>query len=326
MHIYLFGAGASAAEGAPATRNMFERAWERLGPDHDPQIREVWRFLEETFGVAVSGPASFACLPAVDEVVGLIDWCLHADQGLGHRYDLPALYRVRRAVEHLIAAVLECALLEHKPGPDQPYARFVQALYSGEGPRQFALISLNYDTLLDEALTAAGVAPDYGLRSPHEGRGRGPLLSKLHGSLNWALCPACGEIAVTMGPARCARCDNRRLRRLLISPTWRKSYNGAELQRVWERAFEALQQADQITFFGYSLPPVDVAIYQLILRGRLAGRWQAPPQIVVVEHHSPGSSVTQRARKESAVRERFTRLFGEGVRFDFTGFSGQTLD
>jgi NAD-dependent SIR2 family protein deacetylase len=325
MDLYVFGAGASAAEGAPATAEFFARAWELLGPAFDDRVRLVWRFLRATFGRPLHHPIDFSYLPAVDEVISLVDWSLHMNQGLGPAYDTPELYEVRRALEHLLCQTLAAALRREQAGG--AHARFARALALRQAGRPFALITLNYDTLLDEALREEGLVPDYGLLGGD--RPGGPLLAKLHGSLNWARCPACGRVTVlgpgahrgaplASPPVGCPQCGCPRLRRLIISPTWLKSYDGSQLQPVWDRALEAVQRAERIVFVGYSMPPADVAVHHLIRRGLLA-RQASPPQVEVVNHAPQGAP-----EHAQAVRDRFLHLFGADVRFDFSGFHGQT--
>jgi hypothetical protein len=326
MDVYVFGAGASAAEGAPATSDFFAQAWSLLGPRFDPRVRRIWRFLTDVFGVEVTGPEAFACIPAVDEVISLVDWSLFAGQGLGGRYDLPRLYQVRQDLEYCLCAALDAAMGAGPPA-DGPHARFARAVAASVRP--VALISLNYDTLLDTALAAAGLQPDYGLGDQ---AASGLLLAKLHGSLNWAHCPACGEIVVTARPVAhrlpveavvaCGRCGNRRLRGLIISPTWRKHYGGARLLQVWDRALRAIQAAQRLTFVGYSLSPADVPLYHLIRRGMLARPGKPWPEIVVI-NHLPDGDAAARAAHQEAVAGRFRRLFGPSVRCDFSGFHGQ---
>lgn len=181
------------------------------------------------------------------------------------------------------------------------------------------MISLNYDTLLDEALAAAGAPPDYGLAPEPHG---GPLLLKLHGSLNWAHCPACDQIVVAgeqvahrlpgYAALSCDRCANPNLRGVIISPTLLKRYTVSALGRVFDHALDALRAAHRIRFIGYSLPSADVAVHQLLRRGLLTRGTAHPPAIEVVTR-----------RPSSTVVQRFQSLFGPDVRFDFSGFRGQ---
>lgn len=332
MDVYVFGAGASAAEGAPATGDLFPRAWALLGPKGDRRVAAVWLFLQTTFGVAIRSIDSFRYLPAVDEVISLVDWSLQTNQGLGHHYDPPRLHQVRRDLEHLVQATVRAAIQPAANRRTGPHVRFVRRLVSSGMAERTALISLNYDTLLDSALVRFGLIPDYALPAGGPGSG-GPLLAKLHGSLNWSFCPACGRIAAPTGPLapggteegplRCSRCGNSRLRGLIISPTLQKSYSTPGLQQVWDRALEAIQQAERITFVGYSLPPADMPVYHLICRGTLT-RSAAGPAIRVVNHQPADLSPVQRRWHQRTVMERFHRLFGPEVSFDFTGFHGQT--
>lgn len=334
MDVYVFGAGASASEGAPATGDFFARGYELLGPQFDAPVQAVYRFLEQIFGTAITGPESFAYVPAVDEVISLVDWSLHVDQGLGPHFDPPRLYQVKRDLEHLLCATLDAALESRARRATGPHARFVHGLLTRSHPQNFALLSLNYDTLLDDALVDAGASPDYGFRDLDLRRRSGPLLAKLHGSLNWALCQACDRIEVAddkvahllphVEGLSCRRCGSRRLHGVIITPTWLKRYSAAQLRHVWDLALESLQQAERIVFVGYSLPPADVAIYQLLLRGLLTRRQAGRPRIEVINHHRPGSVPEERRLMEEGVVSRFTRLFGAGIHFDFSGFNGQT--
>lgn len=333
MDVYIFGAGASAAEGAPATQDFFVQAWHLLGHSFDDSVRAVWRFLADVFRAPLTGPEDFAFLPAVDEVFSLVDWSLHVNQGLGPAYPPPRLYQVKRDLERLLCATLDAAVESRAGRSLGPHARFVRTLLERPPEAAYSLLSLNYDTLLDDALVDAGVSPDYGFRDLDLAARRGPFLAKLHGSLNWAVCPACDQIAIAdekiahllprVEGLLCSRCGNERLDGVIITPTWLKSYSRSQLLHIWDLALECIQQARRIIFVGYSMPPADVAIYQLLRRGLLARRGAAWPIIEVINHHQSGSSPEERRRHEEEVSGRFTRLFGREVRFDFSGFRGQ---
>lgn len=324
MDIYIFGAGASAAEGAPATGDFFAQTWQRLAPDFDDRIRNVWRFLSEVYGVPVDGPAAFDFIPSVDQIFSLVDWSLHTDQALGSRYDPPRLYQVRRDLEHLMCATLDAALEQRERRSTGPHGRFVRRLLTEKGEQGFALLSLNYDTLLDDALVDAGASPDYGF-ADLDLRGRrawrGPLLAKLHGSLNWALCKACDHLQVAdakiahllphVEGLSCSRCGNDRLHGTTVSPTWLKNYDWPQLRHVWDLALECIREAERLVFVGYSMPQADVAVHHLIRRALLTRSAPGRPRIEVV-NHSP------------EIPGHFYRLFGPDVCFDFSGFHGQT--
>lgn len=326
---YIFGAGASSAEGLPGTADFFARAYEGLGPTFVRSAKGVWTFLERVFGVPITGVDSFHYLPPVDEVISLVDHCIDAGQGLGHGYDPARLMRVREWLQQLLCAALDEAV---ERAPDQgPHNRFVHQLASGRDAERVGLISLNYDTLLDRAITGAGLGLDYGFYRPDwESRPGSLMLAKLHGSLNWALCPACDHVEVLdtrvahllpRAPVCCSHCGNPRLQGVIVAPTLRKRYTVVQLKHVWSLAFDMLSRACQIVFVGYSLPPADAPVFQLIMRAVLVRADR--PAIHVINHTNNTLSPQEQSWRQEAVTDRFRRLFGPAVTFDFNGFHGQ---
>lgn len=320
---YIFGAGASAAEGLPGTDGLFAQAFEVLGPQFDRSVRRVWTFLERVFGIRIDGADSFRGLPSVDEVISLVDHCVAEGQGLGHSYGPARLGRVKLALQHLLCATLDAAG-DGAPTHTGPYRRFVEHLAGRGAP--VGLISLNYDTLLDRAVASAGLGPDYGFDRPDWRPDAHTLvLAKLHGSLNWALCPACDRIEVlrgraTMGQVTCSGCGNPRLQELIVTPSLHKRYTSVQLKHVWSLAFDMLRQAERIVFVGYSLPAADMPVLHLILRAMLLQ--PARPAIEVINHGASAVAAVEAGRQRQ-VRQRFHRFFGPDVRFDFSGFHGQ---
>lgn len=126
--LYLFGAGASAAEGAPATADLFPEAWRLYQGRPDPLPRRIWRFLAQVWGQRIEAPADFAHLPHLDEVVSLIDWSLQMEQGLGPAYGPQELWRLRQDLTALIEATLGSAMARGLPQPGGPHERFVGGL------------------------------------------------------------------------------------------------------------------------------------------------------------------------------------------------------
>jgi hypothetical protein len=325
IDLFLFGAGASAAEGAPATANLFPEAWRLFAGRQDRRVERVWRFLAEVWGQPVGAPADFARLPHLDDVVSMIDWSLHMEQGLGPSWGPRELWDLRQDLTYLLSATLGAAMARGLPQPGGPHERFVRGL----GGRPAVLLSLNYDTLLERALKAGGVEPDYGFDrlnltavSPSI-----PLL-KLHGSLNWAHCPACDRIAVLAHPLGkradpvCTRCGSAALDRLIITPTWLKRYTATQLRHVWDLALEAVQAAERLTFIGYSLPPNDVAVAQFLRRAILARPQGRTLEVRVINRTRSGPPEAQ-YQGQVALADRFIRHFGPGVTFDWRGFHGQ---
>ncbi len=80
---------------------------------------------------------------------------------------------------------------------------------------------------------------------------------------------------------------------VLLYPSFLKQLPGLEMQSVWDRAGEALQQAKRIDIYGYSLPESDSAVRALlnVLRFRLERAE------IEVQVHNPGHEAQYRWRE-----------------------------
>ena len=101
----------------------------------------------------------------------------------------------------------------------------------------------------------------------------GISLYKLHGSMNWLICPneKCNSISIYSGKIaqfaedpnkntrlKCEYCGQH-LKRIIVPPRWdkEKSYSDI-LNNIWKKAFEKLLEADIVYVIGYSLPESDI--------------------------------------------------------------------
>lgn len=144
-----------------------------------------------------------------------------------------------------------------------------------------AIISFNYDVLIDKFLTDNKKYPDYGIdleeyEKPRESEKRIALL-KLHGSLNWRICPTCKNRPRWVGynslldrhPYKIAEIAHIHKRRFIpeetffVPPSWNK--NDYFNKDLWRLASEKLRNADKIIFIGYSLPQTDMYFKYLLL-------------------------------------------------------------
>jgi hypothetical protein len=147
--------------------------------------------------------------------------------------------------------------------------------------QHLTIVTTNYDLLAEMSFIALKcklslpapweevkkVHPDDRMYDPD---GRGPLLCKLHGSLNWSdqsessLRVDCGLVRVASGPPirvwpQC--CVNPdavdTYTPLIIPPMFLKGRVPPVLQPMWTAAANALKQADRLIFVGYSFPESD---------------------------------------------------------------------
>lgn len=116
------------------------------------------------------------------------------------------------------------------------------------------LISLNYDTVLDEAYKLTyGQRPIYHHSLDEDGPQTKVPLLKLHGSFNWANIKARG-----------------RIRSFEIIPLGaNKNYWHVPYNFIWSRALEILTQCDILRVVGCSLSPNDIHLIDLLFKAHL---------------------------------------------------------
>jgi NAD-dependent SIR2 family protein deacetylase len=177
--------------------------------------------------------------------------------------------------------------------PPPPYEEFADLLeHVLEREQSCSVITLNYDLACDYALHCRNVPTIYALDSDEE-PSHGVSLLKLHGSLNWARCPACQQIV----PWRLSNYFTGRFwpmadmvstvqlslaselptmnhcgapvasGSVVVPPTWGKTSQHFNLARVWRRAAHELSEAENIFVIGYSMPPSDAFFKYLYALG-----------------------------------------------------------
>jgi hypothetical protein len=202
-------------------------------------------------------------------------------------------------------------------------ARAVDYILSLSREEPVTLLSTNYDIEIEQELyarlgyRAVFENVDFGtpVRDPATGwihprpANARFAVYKLHGSLDWLACPACdslylnpiGAIAYLsflLGPdrpkdqwlqelheqgANQCHCEYRPLRHVIVAPSFVRNVQDPNLLSVWRSALAALRRAGRWILVGYSLPPEDVAIRTLLLRGFRARDHDRKLAVVVVQ-------------------------------------------
>lgn len=177
-----------------------------------------------------------------------------------------------------------------------------------------AVITLNYDTLLESAVNGRGYrdARSGEVLEDHDvvvgfpnGRGIGHIglagfsnyktmrVHKLHGSVDWFAVPGDRSGATLERIPRRSGSDADEYRAtvggrsaFIVPPTATKGsyFDNPKTRFIWQEARRHLQQADRIVLIGYSLPITDAAIASLLSRGLSGGQ----ARIVVVNPHPDG--------------------------------------
>lgn len=320
--VYIFGAGASAAEGAPVVRNFLRTAYQYFKEEnYDADIEIVWEFLEYFYGTRkkIKTGADLDSYPGIDEIFNIVDWCLLHNQAFSIRFPRIRLHDVKTALVKLISMTLDRSLPLHN-GMHRSFVS--RALESNEHFPTF--VSLNYDIVLDKAVRATGYGLEYGFYGNHSDHldpgGKIPLY-KLHGSLNWSFCPLCGEISEheekiahllfkESDSIDCLNCGGGNSQAIIIAPTLYKSYNFSRLHNVWDSASRAISGCDRLVIIGYSLAPADTSIIATLKRALNAP--DKKREIVVINPSEPAC-------------KRFRQIFGDECNIMCTRFTGEPV-
>jgi hypothetical protein len=214
--LFVFGAGASHAEGAPLQSHILPYIL-----NESPEIRSsttgiiVRDFLEEHFG----WDATEGIYPSLESVFAFLDYLIYRNESLGGRYTTEYIRNIR---ESLIKLIYYSVGKVASPATGV-YRMFWERV--GFFGREASVVTTNYDTFIDEAFDV--LYPGYGfldycmhlmnydysdrfhayrwIISPEHPIALTGLqlppkrikLIKLHGSLNWRYCNCCNQVLLT---------------------------------------------------------------------------------------------------------------------------------
>jgi hypothetical protein len=204
--VIFLGAGASAADGAPIQNALF-RDYFQSRAYNDETNTVLSTFFLDFFGINTNSALPGANFPTVEEVLGILELALNRNESFRNYPSTPHAPKVqntRESIIILIARILKDKLQTGRPIHDSLVSRLIRDSRLSET----AFVSLNYDILIDNALTDihAKFDLDYGIpfrnfsrkNDWHKPRAnRVVKLFKLHGSLNWLYCPTCISLSIT---------------------------------------------------------------------------------------------------------------------------------
>ncbi len=284
--VFILGAGISFPDGAPLMNNFFEVAY-LLALSHE-DLRAQYHLVHKA-RVALQRIAFktqvdlynlesvFVALEMAETLGGFGDTSTleigEWTRALRRTIELTIAYSVQFDVD-IEESVKDMSRLRLRPSSTMSQFADRLSLTQPDGSPRCAVISFNYDLLLEVALVSKNLQYDYGLSSDNWPRDKIPLL-KLHGSLN--CLPPCidgGEIKVADWPDSTAwRATNpipskypllatgqsgtKAALPLIIPPTDSKLGYRKQITPVWQRAKEVLQNARRVIVIGFSMPPTD---------------------------------------------------------------------
>jgi NAD-dependent SIR2 family protein deacetylase len=336
-NIVVLGAGASAADGAPIQADLFKSYFQYLRDNHLSIDQHHVKYFKTFWSIDVRrDQISDIVFPTFEEALGMLELARSRNEGFPGYYSTANQNTIEHSIEDLIFLIAEIlrVKLQRK---NVVHSHLIENIIQRNVNRDVTFISLNYDILVDNAITAQreSVDLDYGIEflnyetlgnwSPPSMQ-KAISLFKVHGSLNWLYCPVCKQVLLTPkekgvsslideGDRRvhkCPKCGGRFVP-ILIPPTFFKVMSNSHLIRIWDLAEQALMRCNRIIFCGYSLPDADIHIKYLLKRGCL-NRRGTPPDVFVINEHRDKSDDTRKEEKR-----RYQRLFGANV--DYTTLS-----
>ena len=280
--IYILGAGFSADAGVPTQGALLGKVLE--GQDNHGLIA----FIERVFGL---GPEDALNL-ALEDVYTGIHKAVSRNQAI-KGYDTESLKQLEKGLTRKISEAINISI---RPDLDKTgyLAQFIRYLQESARTNSCAVISLNWDILLDRRLGKTGPDQprtyiDYGTHCTGIGndddrikpallakRDKQPVvpLLKLHGSLNWLVCPQCERLYVnwtrkiSLEDHSCTACQPHTtlLQPSIILPTFQKTLDTFHYRHIWNQAAIELSEATKLVFLGYSFPLADFDFRALITK------------------------------------------------------------
>ena len=307
--VFFLGSGFSKSAGGLVQNDIVRTILDEKFTGEDAELIEAREhfvaFLREELHVA----GEHAGEVELEDVLTPIDRCIGEGLSIG-RYSSRELVELREEMNGLMRAAVNYGFARGRAEGQyvEAFAGYVNELARRrmeDGEDRVAVVTTNWDTLLDHALKRAieGGRPgrlsvvDYccyvssweakdesikpGLLAVGHG-GYNVKLLKLHGSMNWFQCPLCQRMYVRFGEetgmaraAYCRHCRRNyglgeeasiRLQSNLLLPTFLKNLNNVQLRLVWQNAAIELSEARRVVFIGYSLPAADFEIRQMLTR------------------------------------------------------------
>ncbi len=244
---------------------------------------------------------------SVEEVVTFFDEIGQSDRS---KSEIATATQVNQDLVKFAAELISFLSLKGSPGKNQLIKKFVSRIKQTD-----AIITFNWDTLLDRVLSnnqqhtrwqrGYGYGPTIRKLFPYK-KWRGktpehyPRLLKLHGSVNWVSNsnsegkqPA-GKISEEWG----AKANYERV--VMMAPKMIKVQELKEdlYKKLWKEAETQLIRSKRLVFIGYSFPPADYAVANLLRRvfSKIKKKKRKIPQIVIVD---PEASERARNFEES---------------------------
>jgi len=298
----VIGAGFSAGLGYPLTKSLLIDVWDRLPRDSQTQLKKIIEFHHPAFNLrrATTFPDIEQLLTEMAVNLQLFESSRPAEG----RFTKEQLKQSREILLFTIASRF------HELYEDARETNWLSKIVTKLQSERAAIVSFNWDLILDHLIFDGHLtAESYGLS---EKLGKGPILLKPHGSLNWYegvqlshvpnlkrieifhQCDSQNSVHAFLLPRGVKSKTGKSYNPLIIPPTFLKDFTPSVFRRLWQNCTDALSTPKRLVFLGYSLPAADLHA-QFIFRcgfhnqvyGRIRdarGRYPAtgPAEVVII--------------------------------------------
>ncbi len=319
--VYFLGAGFSKESGGPAQNELLKFIFgDKLNGytiDIVPIKIRTKNFLKEAFLLHDQQLSEIN----LEDILTPLDRCISQNTSF-RGYSLAAIRQIRDDIMHLISLAIDNMISESDDFKKEYVIQLVKHIISRSKTKNneepsISIISTNWDILLDKKLfqesresmeannpktqfvinygTTYGPLSNYeeyleyipDFDAPFSKEANSICLLKVHGSLNWLICPNCNrlyvdpdwKVALNWGidALNCRVCSLKQLNPnsanervalepFILLPTFLKDINHAHMKQIWNSAARELEKAKKLVFIGYSLPLADYEIRQLLMR------------------------------------------------------------
>ena len=298
-NIIILGAGASAGYGAPVMRNFLDMA-QRIFAEgrtrkHRESFERVFAAISKLQAVHSKSQLDIVNLESVFTAFELAK-TLESFPGATKDEISQIIDDLKWVITTTLENTIQFPVIDGgivRPHPD--VERFIDSITKNQpsqGPHNTAILSFNYDVLIEMGFLGTGFGVDYGIAKQASTSKHIPLL-KLHGSLNWTTNSENGEIVPLFISDYVGKIDAFAIagaksvpmpvteslgkirpndiqtdgKPFIVPPSWNKADSHRTISNVWSRAAKELSEASSIYIVGYSLPETDTFFRQLYALG-----------------------------------------------------------
>jgi NAD-dependent SIR2 family protein deacetylase len=302
--VFVFGAGASYADGAPLQKDILPIIMS--GDLQDIRNSKTGQSVTEFIADNFAWDEQTQIYPTLETVFGFLDYFISQDEHLSAKYPNARIRTIKEGLIKLIHYVISVKSNEQ----GKTYRAFWKAVFR-HNPN-IAILTLNYDTLLEDAFSIINAGPgsvDYCLHLMNYDLGEKKQLEycylnptaikimKGHGSLNWKYCHCCKQVLLTPRDTKidlfeeqkeedsgnCAKhycpVDYSEIETLIIPPSHIKKISHPVLSQILSAATREIRSCKKVVFVGYSFPDADVHFKALFKKSLSSGQ-----QVIVVNN------------------------------------------